>query len=137
MEKSSAKISSHEITLEFYYRIIRGCGSGPLPYEYTIQIMRHYISSHTRIGIHALDAYSCMGAYIMILCYVLFISLLQVREELSVVSGGRAIEGYIAVACFLMREGADWHIKNKDGVSPHQALPTAKASLIAEHQNVQ
>ena len=63
--------------------------------------------------------------------------LLQVREELSVASGGRAVEGYIAVACFLVREGADWYIKNKDGVSPHQALPPAMAALIAEYQKVQ
>ena len=48
-------------------------------------------------------------------------------------SGGRAVEGYIAVACFLMREGADWHIKNKDGISPHKALPPGKAALIAEY----
>ena len=55
------------------------------------------------------------------------------REELSVASGGRAVEGYVAVACFLVREGADWHIKNEDGVSPRQALPPAMEALIAEH----
>ena len=49
------------------------------------------------------------------------------------VSGVRVVEGYIAVACFLVREGADWHIKNKDGVSLHQALSPTKAALIAEY----
>ena len=48
-------------------------------------------------------------------------------------SGGRVVEGYIAVACFLVREGADWHVKNKDGVSPHQALSPAVAALISEY----
>ena len=48
-------------------------------------------------------------------------------------SGGRAVEGYIAVACFLVREGADWLVKNKDGVSPHQALPPVMAALISEY----
>ena len=48
-------------------------------------------------------------------------------------SGGRAVEGYIAVACFLVREGADWLVKNKYGVSPHQALPPAMAVLISEY----
>ena len=48
-------------------------------------------------------------------------------------SGGRAVKGYIAVACFLVREGADWLVKNKDGVSSHQALPPAVAALISEY----
>ena len=43
------------------------------------------------------------------------------------------VEGYIAVACFLMREGADWLVKNKEVVSPHQALPPAAAALISEY----
>ena len=55
------------------------------------------------------------------------------KQELSVASGGRAVEGYIAVACFLVREGADWLVKNKEGVSPHQALPPAVAALISEY----
>ena len=55
------------------------------------------------------------------------------REELSVASGGRVVEVYVAVACFLMREGAEWLIKNKDGVSPHQALPPAAAALISDY----
>ena len=46
-------------------------------------------------------------------------------------SGGRAVKVYIAVAGFLMREGADWLVKNKEGVSPHQALPPVVAALIA------
>ena len=46
---------------------------------------------------------------------------------------GRAVEGYIAVACFLVREGADWNIKNKKGVSPRQALPPEMAVLISEY----
>ena len=41
------------------------------------------------------------------------------------------MEGYIAVACFLVREGADWYIKNKNGVSPHQSLSPAMAVLIS------
>ena len=49
------------------------------------------------------------------------------------VSGGRAVEGYIAVACFLVREGADWLVKNKEGVSPHQALPPVVAEHISEY----
>ena len=48
-------------------------------------------------------------------------------------SRGRAVEGYIAVACFLVREGADWNIKNKDGISPQQALPPEMAVLISEY----
>ena len=49
-------------------------------------------------------------------------------------SGGRrALDGYIAVACFLVREGADWLVKNNDGFSPHQALPPAMAALISEY----
>ena len=48
-------------------------------------------------------------------------------------SGGRAVEGYIAAACFLVREGTDWLVKNNDGVSPHQALPPAMATLISEY----
>ena len=47
-------------------------------------------------------------------------------------SGGRAVEGYIAVACFLVREGADWHIKNKDGISSLELLAPEKAVLISE-----
>ena len=55
------------------------------------------------------------------------------REELSEASGGRAVEGYVAVACFLVREGADWHAKTKGGVSSRQALPPTMASLVAEY----
>ena len=55
------------------------------------------------------------------------------REELSAAAGGRAVKGYIAVACFLVREGADWFIKNMDGVSPHQALPPAVAEHISKY----
>ena len=45
-------------------------------------------------------------------------------------SGGRAVEGYNAVACFLVREGADWLVKNEDGVNPHLALPPAMQKII-------
>ena len=48
-------------------------------------------------------------------------------------AGGRVVEVYIAVACFLVREGADWLVKNKEGVSPHQALPPAAAGIISEY----
>ena len=48
-------------------------------------------------------------------------------------SGGRAVKGYIAVACFLMREGADWLVKNKDGVSLHQVLPPVVAEHISKY----
>ena len=54
-------------------------------------------------------------------------------EELLVTSGGRAVEAYIAVACFLVREGADWSIENKDDFSPRQALPPEMAALISEY----
>ena len=53
------------------------------------------------------------------------------QDELSVIAGGKEVEGYIAVVCFLVHEGAaDWHI---GGVSPRLALPPAAASLIAEY----
>ena len=55
------------------------------------------------------------------------------REELSMASEGREVDGYIAVACFLVREGADWNTENKDGVSPRQALPPEMAVLISEY----
>ena len=48
-------------------------------------------------------------------------------------AGGSAVEVYVAVACFLVREGADWLVKNKDGVSPHQDLPPAVAEHISEY----
>ena len=55
--------------------------------------------------------------------------MLQVHDELSVIAGGKEVESYIAVVCFLVHEGADWH----KGVSSRQALPPAAASLIDEY----
>ena len=59
--------------------------------------------------------------------------MMQIHEELSLLAGGKEVKGYIAVVCFLVHEGADWHIKDKKGVSPHQALPSAVAALIAKY----
>ena len=59
--------------------------------------------------------------------------MLQVQDELSVIAGGKEVESYIIVVCFLVHEGADWHIKSIKGVSPRQALPPAAASLIDEY----
>ena len=41
--------------------------------------------------------------------------------------------GYIVVACFLVQEGANFHIKNKDGRSPYQSLSSEEASLIVTY----
>ena len=57
----------------------------------------------------------------------------QVHEELSRASGGRAVEGYVAVACFLVQEGADIHIKDKRGLSPYQMMSPEVASLITAY----
>ena len=55
---------------------------------------------------------------------------LQVYEELS---KDGAVTSNIVVACFLVREGADWSIKNKKGVSPKEILPPHMASLISTY----
>ena len=43
------------------------------------------------------------------------------------------MEGYVAVACFLVQEGADIHIKNKEGLSPYQMMSPEVASLITAY----
>lgn len=63
---------------------------------------------------------------------------LQIHEELLLASQGMiAVEGYIVVACFLVREGADWHIKNHNAVSPHEMLSPAVVDLITDYMKKQ
>ena len=57
----------------------------------------------------------------------------QVMEELSLASEGKAVEEYVAVVCFLVREGADWDIEAKSGVCPHQALSPQAVTLISDY----
>ena len=57
---------------------------------------------------------------------------MQVHEELSAASH-KAVDGYITVACFLVREGADWSIKNEVGLCPKESLPPDVVSLITTH----
>ena len=57
----------------------------------------------------------------------------QVFRELSSASEGGTVAEHVAVACFLVREGADWSIKNKEGASPRELLPSGAASLISAY----
>lgn len=58
---------------------------------------------------------------------------LQIYEELSRASPGKPLGGYVAVVCFLVREGADWHMKNRKGISPRQSLPPEAAALVSNY----
>ena len=40
---------------------------------------------------------------------------------------------YVAVVCFLVREGAEWLARNKKGISPHQELPPEAVKLISDY----
>ena len=55
---------------------------------------------------------------------------LQVEEELQTRHGGFEFEAYVVVACMLVQEGADLHLKNKMGQSPLQRCTSDLAAVV-------
>lgn len=56
---------------------------------------------------------------------------MQVQADLSEDHTGFIIDPYVIVACFLVREGGDLHIKNNNGISPYQLCPSDIGVLIS------
>ena len=56
---------------------------------------------------------------------------MQVQADLSEDHSGFIIDSYVIVACFLVREGGDLHIKNNNGISPYQLCPSDIGTLIS------
>lgn len=60
---------------------------------------------------------------------MIIVLLLQVKDRL----GEQAhTDARVVVACFLIQEGADVHAKNKKGVSPLEACPSAISEVVAD-----
>ena len=64
-------------------------------------------------------------------CRVLIHILLQIQRDLSEDHKGFMIDPYVVVACFLVQEGGDLHIKNNNGISPLQLCPSDVSTLIS------
>ena len=56
---------------------------------------------------------------------------MHVQADLSEDHTGFIIDPYVIVACFLVREGGDLHIKNNNGISPYQLCPSDIGVLIS------
>lgn len=55
---------------------------------------------------------------------------LQIKADLEAQCSGFRIEPYVVVACFLVQEGGDMHMKNMLGQSPFQICSSDVGALI-------
>ena len=75
-------------------------------------------------------------AYFIVGQYVLFHScVMQIHDELLHLNFGKPVESYVTVACFLVCEGADRYIRDKDyGVTPCQVCRPEVGTIVTTFQ---
>jgi len=75
-------------------------------------------------------------AYFIIGQYVLFhFCVMQIHDELLYLNFGKPVESYVTVACFLVCEGADRYIRDKNyGVTPFQVCPQEVGAIVTTFQ---
>ena len=57
----------------------------------------------------------------------------QIEDELTRTHGRRTISPNVMVGLFLVQEGAELHIKNKDGFSPLEVRPPDIGILLTDY----
>jgi len=75
-------------------------------------------------------------AYFIVGQYVLFHScVMQIHDELLHLNFGKPVESYVTVACFLVCEGADRYIRERNyGVTPCQVCPPEVGAIVTTFQ---
>ena len=58
---------------------------------------------------------------------------MQMSEYLKVKNGGQPVPPYIAMVCFLVREGANWQTSSMFGIDVMTLCPPEMAPLVVSH----